>query len=898
MVKISMPGMWHCRIVRNSNEEQEGVLRLPGTLDESGIGFPETKAQPWHPDAKLLESKEDRIISRFTRVVTFEGCAKLDAQMMWTKPDNCRVFLDVERARCLRLWVNGQEIPPCRPFSLSAPQCFEVTDAVKGFDRFEIHSDNSYPGLPHDDIVFSSAATDETQTNWNGLLGNFSLRMENPVFLEAIRVYPHEHAADVCVTVNAACPWKGKVYLYSPAFAGTETLEIDMDPGTQTFRLEGISYAPDVKRWDLNEGNLYTVTASADGLDTLTADFGVRTFAAKDGFFTLNGRRIFLRAEANCAVFPETGHPPMDVEEWIRILKTYQAYGVNCMRFHSHTPPEAAFTAADRLGMLMQPELPCWNPRNAFETADRSEFYSQELEQILLFLANHPSFVLLTFGNELHAGEEGHRKMSEMLAFARRMDPTRLYANASNPHYGSLGCDPDSDFYTSQRFEKLPMRGSFAGMHGHINEAYPNAQTNYRPAMEALRKTYAGPVIAFEVGQFEVLPDFDEIRSFAGVTRAANYEAIRDKAEKAGMLPEWKQYVAATAALSRLCYREEVEANLRTGSLAGISLLGLQDFPGQGTALVGMLNSHLQPKPYMDTQPESFRSFFRDETILVLLPRYTYECGEKLEADVLLANYGKADLQGSLVWTMETSDRVLQSGRLDAATVPHGGLGTVGRICCDFPVMQEAAALSLHLAFGECRQQYSLWLYPKIHPVCPAEIYETDTWNETAERVLEDGGRVYYTPGVTDDMPNTIRTQFSTDFWSVGTFPQQPGGMGQLIDVRHPIFKNFPTQPHTDWQWWPMAVSRAWILEGKLAGTRPIIRELDSYAYMRHMAQLLEFRVGKGRLVMSSMGLKELCEQYPEARALQNAIYTYMTDPSFLPPQEAALEDIRKLILG
>ena len=147
-------------------------------------------------------------------------------------------------------------------------------------------------------------------------------------------------------------------------------------------------------------------------------------------------------------------------------------------------------------------------------------------------------------------------------------------------------------------------------------------------------------------------------------------------------MPEWKQYVAATAALSRLCYREEVEANLRTGSLAGISLLGLQDFPGQGTALVGMLNSHLQPKPYMDTQPESFRSFFRDETILVLLPRYTYECGEKLEADVLLANYGKADLQGSLVWTMETSDRVLQSGRLDAATVPHGGPYML-RLSCD-----------------------------------------------------------------------------------------------------------------------------------------------------------------------------------------------------------------------
>ena len=897
MMNIPVPGMWKCRI-RRGEEEMTGVLRVPGTLDESGLGFPETKAQPWHPDAKIRETEEKRITTRFTRAVTFEGCAELESQLMWSKPDNCRVFLDVERARCLKLKVNGQEVPPCVPFSLSAPQCFEVTDAVTGFDLFEIQSDNSYPGLPHDDIVFSSAATDETQTNWNGLLGRVRLRLENPVFLENLKVYPGENGADVYVAVNADSPWKGDVRIYSPAFAETGTLHLSVEAGRQEFSLKGIPYAENAERWDLDAGRMYTVTASADGLDTISAEFGVRTFGSRDGFFTLNGRKIFLRAEANCAVFPETGYPPMEEKAWMDILSMYRSYGVNCMRFHSHVPPEAAFAAADRLGMLMQPELPCWNPRNAFETPDRAAFYMQELLQTLEFLANHPSFVMLTFGNELQAGKEGHRQMGVMLKKAREKDPTRLYANASNPHYGSLGCDAESDFYTSQKFESLPLRGSFSGMGGHINKAYPSACMDYRPAMEALRKTYAGPVIAFEVGQFEVLPDFDEISAFHGVTRPDNYEAIRDKARQKGMLKDWKQYAAATAALSALCYREEAEANLRTGMLAGISLLGLQDFPGQGTALVGMLDSHLQPKPYPETQPAYFRSFFRDETLLLKLPRYTFEEGENLEAEVLLANYGKEDMTGEICWELLSGDTVLNKGTMPETGFSQGTVTGAGTVCFRLPEAGASRQLEIRVSLGENVQSWPIWVYPVISPVCPAGVYETETWDEKAEQVLSGGGTVYYTPQVTEDMPNTIRTQFSTDFWSVGTFPHQPGGMGQLIQSDHPIFREFPTDFYSRWQWWPMASSRAWVLGDNLSHLRPVIRELDSYAYMRHMAKLLECRCAGGRLLMSSMGLKELCGRYPEARALQAAIYAYMAGPDFMPEQEADIQDVRKLVLG
>ncbi len=892
MVLIPLPTLWQCKIENGKPEgKMDGVIRIPGTLDESGIGFEETQARPWHPDARIEKSKDKGITTRFIRKVTFEGKARLQTDFLWSLPDGCRVFLEIERARCLSLRVNGQTVPEYTPFSLSAPQIFEVTSCVRGFDHFEIDSDNSYPGLDHDDIVFSSAATDETQTNWNGLLGYCRLRLENPVFMEQVRVYPHKDSADVCIRLSTDRPWKGRIRLFSEAFCEPASADADVPCGRTEVWKRGIPYAGDVKRWDLDEGNLYTLTAAADGLDTLTARFGIRVFSACEGMFTLNDRVIFVRSEANCAVFPETGYAPMDVASWMDVLGTYKSYGVNMMRFHSHVPPQAAFEAADRTGMLMQPELPCWNPRNAFETESSASFYAQELKSVLDCLANHPSFVMLTFGNELQAGEKGHRQMDAMLDLAREKDPTRLYANASNPHYGALGCDPRSDFYTSSGFGDFPLRGAFAGMTGKICDAYPSEDWDYKAGMAALRETYKGPVLAFEVGQFEILPDPGEIALFQGITRPDNLSVIDAKARRMYGADAWARRFRATAALSRICYRAEVEANMRTQTLAGISMLGLQDFPGQGTALVGMLNSHLRPKPSEDTQPAAFQAFFRDVLPLVLLKKYTYEAGETLRAKVQVANYGKSDLNGRLTWELLGGER---HGAGKETVAVQGAVTDVGEICVAMPETGRNSQYTLKVAFAGYENVYPLWVYLPLRPVCPENVYETRVFDDTARDVLAGGGRVYLSPPSDEKgMPGSVRTYFSTDFWSVGTFPQQSGTMGQLIDESHPVFRHFPTDFHTDWQWWPMASSRALILPESFEG-REIISEMDSYARMRRMAQLFETRCGGGLLMVSSMGLQDL-QMYPEARALLGALYTYMEGPEFQPEGETDPEEIARL---
>ena len=891
MNAFDLSGTWRC-------ETGEGCApaQLPGTLDTNGIGHADLTAAPWHPDENVNDAlaSQDVIATRLTRRHTYEGAAVFTRALSFVPPVGKRVFLFCERTRRLSLRVNGQEVPPFLPASLSTPVLFELTGLLTGRDELALTCDNRYPGWPHDDIVFSSAATDETQTNWNGVIGELSLRVEEPVFIHALRVYPRGDALDVWLEISADRAFQTDVTVISDALAAPVSITAQGGPGFSSVALRGLPLRADVRRWDEGEGNLYALSASLGGV-AKTVFFGVRTCCAQNGRFVLNGRPLFLRGETNCAVFPETGHPPTDVTSWQHILAVYQSYGVNCVRFHSHCPPEAAFIAADETGMLMQPELSHWNPRNAFSSPESRAYYRAELEGVLCMLANHPSFVMLTLGNELHMNEDGQAFADSLLALARSIDPTRLYAAGSNNHYGAKGPNPADDFYAACCCRAHALRATSSPMTGWLNERCPDLRTDYAPAMRAIRAVSDQPVLSFEVGQYEVLPDFDELAAFRGVTRPDNLRLIRSRVEAASLLPRWRTYVEATGELALRCYRAEVEAALRTEGLSGLFLLGLQDFPGQGTALVGMMDSHLSPKPYAFAQPERFARFFTAVLPLVLLPRLTYTAGETLAADVRVANYGRQALGGVPVWTLEGGGVSLR-GTLPCARAACGAATDLGSISVPLDGIKKAARLTLTVSLCGHENSYDLWVYPDEPAVCPERVYECRTLDARALQVLQRGGRVFLAPDSTQEaLPHSIRGQFSTDFWSVGTFPAQAGGMGLLIDAAHPVFASFPTDAHTDFQWWPMASRRAVILPEALQSLRPIVTLMDSYAYLRPMAQLFECRCGGGRLLFSSLGLHHLT-QYPEARALLGSIYRYMGSEAFAPAQEAPVEEIRTIL--
>lgn len=847
-------------------------VNLPGTLDTNGIGIPD----------------EEQLETRLTRLHRYEGKVRYSRKIRMPElSGQGRLFLRIERTRELTVEIDGNIQTPFEKGTLSTPWLFEVTEYAGREVEIALIVDNAYTEYPRESIIGASAVTDDTQTNWNGILGDFSIYEEVNLLLKDLRIYPTEKGLKIFGEIDGPISYeadKSDLYicLESEALEKENVLPLEEQmEGRNRIRIQDIPLSPFCRLWDEGEGNLYTLRIkiqkdrgeNACILAERKETFGIRYFAMDDGFrLTLNGRRFFLRGEANCAVFPEEGHPPMTEEEWKKVFSRYASYGVNCMRFHSWCPPEAAFCAADKMGMMMQPELSQWNFKDAFGNEKAREYYKTELYAILRHLANHPSFVMLTFGNELQYTEEGNLFAEELLDEARQYDDTRLYANSSNYHYGEVGTDPGSDFYTSMAYFDKMLRATSSPMIGHLNHEYPSSTHTYDQVVEQVHRD-GKPLFGFEVGQYEVLPEFSEIPRFQGVTRAVNLEIIRENVRKKGMLHDWERYVEATGELSYLCYREEVEAVLRTEGMSGLSLLGLQDFPGQGTALVGMMNSHLEPKPYAFASPERFRSIFAPIVPLLYLKKYTYISGERLKAKVRIAHYGKDTLQCKSGWELTENGNVLRSGVFPCSLYRPGGLRDAGEIDIDLPETKSAKRCELQIYAGGYRNSYPIWIYDGKEPECPEGVIVSQKLTYSLLDMVESGKTVFLEPGPTlDNFPNSIGTQFTTDFWSVGTFPEQEGAMGMLIDDSNPALSGFPTEFYCNYQWWPMASGRAMILPDHI---RPIVTVLDSYSRLKHMGLLFEAGLGKGKIMVSSMGLLGK-QKYPECRELLSSLFKYL----------------------
>ncbi len=909
-MRFDLRGKWKIEL-SDGRTKEDGFL--PGSLDENKMGDPDKVAKAWHPDVEErnkdvdeIHKSDPRIATRLTRNYTYEGVATFTRIYEGTVRTDKRYFVYAERARAMSLFVDGKEAK-CLKRGLSVPYIFEVTGLLKHGSELKIVTDNTYPGMPYRDITFSSAATDETQTNWNGVIGDICILEKEEAFLSDIRIYQEKETPSTChidIEIMHGGNFAKKAYIRIEGEALKTNREfcLELNNGEKTeVHLDNLELSESAlsEKWDEEEGKLHQLSVSLISDEGKTCDqrnvtFGIRQFKSdRAGRLTLNDRRIFLRSETNCALFPETGHCPMDLESWIRIMETYASYGVNCVRFHSWCPPEAAFTAADRLGIMASPELPNWNPRDAFSSDESIAFYENEIREIVKTYANHPSFVTLTLGNELHSSEDGIKEMHRLMSIARKIDSTRLYAWGSNNFYGAKGTDEESDFYTSSNVGEDVLRLAVAGNNGIINTTDPCTTRNFDVQMENLRKEYDKPFLSFEVGQYEVLPDLHELEDFKGVTRPDNFMLVRDRIKEAGLsMEEYEKRVSASGELALLAYREEVEAVLRTLKMSGISLLGLQDFTGQGTALVGMLNSHLKPKSYAFSDAGRFRKFFSSQTILVLMDRYTYSATDTFRAEIRVANYGKNSLHGN--YSFELGDykgSVYKDIECEAGKLTS--LGTVEIPFSDI-IRPKRFDFKVSLLDKNGREMgidttYPVWVYPKVTPKRPEGIYETQKLDDKALEVLENGGIVYFTPPATKEaIPNSIQAQFTTDFWSVGTFPFQEGAMGQLINAKHPVFKCFPTEEYSNWQWFHMASQRAFILPDYMD---TIVSVMDSYMTLRPMASLFEAKCLKGRILCSSMGLQDL-QQYPEARALLDSIYHYLSSEEFRPAKEVTWDNL------
>ncbi|MDQ0062842.1 sugar-binding domain-containing protein [Paenibacillus harenae] len=913
MVIESMAGSWRFHLdaskqgIENQyfKEKLSDEIQLPGTTAENRKG----------------EYNTAREIAHLTETYPLSGYAwyqrDIHIKEEWAgKP----IRLYMERTRVTQVWI-GEEWKGTQN-SVSAPHAYDLGIMTPGTYPLTVLVDNS--GLP---IKGGHMTSPDTQTNWNGLLGRIEIQVLEPIRMENIQAFPDIAKKSVRLRFNVlndtGLPAGAYISITASDVIGeSESSDkpremitmIHSVPGSQTVEVN-YELGERIALWDEFTPVLYRLrmsleaTASGESYqDEQSVTFGMRQFGTEGTQFSNNGRKVFLRGKHDALAFPLTGYAPMNVEEWVRVLTIAKSYGINHYRFHTCCPPEAGFMAADLVGIYFEPELPYWGafqePGEEEYDEARAEYLHQEGLRILEAYGNHPSFALFTLGNELH----GSRKaMTDLLREYRERDGRRLYAEGANNYFWAPSFTEESDFWVTMRtgHGDSVVRASFSHADlplGHVQASYPSTEIDYRHNLPDI----GAPIVGHEIGQYQSFPNFGEIDKYTGVLQARNFEVFRERLEQAGMLRQADDFFRASGQLAVICYREEIEAALRTPGFGGFQLLDLQDFPGQGTALVGVLDAFMDSKGFIE--PEQWRRFCSEIVLLARFPRYTYTENETFEAQLEMANYGGSELTDvQLEWSLKQGDRIIESGATAAMAVGQGTLSSVGNIQADLSAVKAPAKLELELKWkgGGISNAYPIWVYPAEVDTKPDNsVHVRRSLDQEARALLEEGERILLIPDQ-EQLTSHIEGTFASDFWCYPMFRSicegkdaapAPGTLGILCDEQHPAFKAFPTEFHTNWQWWPILMnSHSLVLDEWPDAIRPIVQVIDNFERNHKLGLIVEAKVGRGNLLVCASDLIGQADK-PEARQLLHSLLQYAASAEFKPSEELSFEQLRSAL--
>lgn len=817
---IDLSGQWQFSL--NPDNGFTETICLPGTMDENHKGTPNTDTHE---------------TTRLTRRYSYAGKAwyrrtiSIPKHKGWQREN---VWLTLERTKPATVYVDGDSVSYSD--DISTPQAHNLGQLKPGDHVLTIVVDNA-GGIPRQLYESSHAICEDTQTNWNGIIGN--MRLSWVKTWEPLKV---KSDGSGMMPVSAIVPYDDK-----PCF--------------RNFHIEGQHFYAD-------------------------------------------GHKVYLRGKHDACVWPLTGYCPMDVGSWLSYMQTLREYGINHLRFHSWCPPDAAFAAADSLGFYLQPELPFWGKFDDKDTTLMA-FLRKEGERIISLYGWHPSFVMFALGNELRGSID---KMKEFVDLFRQINPNILYTFGSNYYLGYQGVKPGMDYFTTCRVGgegwgnyTTHTRGSFAFADvydgGIINHFHPNTVQDFEEACSLSTV----PIISHETGQFQSYPDYNEIAKYdSTIFIPYNLMTFRDRLSHAGMLSQAADFHRASGRWAWLLYKADIEMDLRTANMAGFQLLDLQDYPGQGSAYVGVLDAFMQSKGYGTA--EEWRQFCAPVVPLLVAPKFCYEAGDTIKATVEVANYSGESLKGkALEWSIDDNSVQLAKGEAEmpdsegmVAAVANIDVPVIGLIEGDSPRM---VRLKASVAGTDYTNSWQMWLYPD-KPISHGSVVETSVMTADIISRLERGATVLWSPDsaalAADTVlaAHTVGGLFMTDYWNYRMFKTiceknhrsvSPGTLGILTDPRSPLFKEFPTEEHSNWQWWPMTkMAHPIVLDAMPAGYKPIVQVIDNIERNHKLGLVAEWRVGKGRLLMAMSDLRQ-CDQWPEGRAFHRSLLSYMQSAEFQP---------------
>jgi hypothetical protein len=900
-------------------------LHLPGSLPEQGIGDNITVDTPWTGgivDRSFFTAPEyakDRQPGHL-RVPFWLQPDKYYAGAAWYQrafqiPKSWkgkRVVLSLERPHWeTHIWLDGQCVGT--NLSLSTPHEYSLGTLAPGPHALTVRVDNR---LVIDVGRDSHSVSDHTQGNWNGIVGRIELRATAPVWIDDLQVYPefasktvsirgrigntsgHTGQGTVAVRITSA-----EIRSKSEAPTAEVRTNVALSWGVEGRAFDCQIQVPDAKPWDEFDPNLYSAEAALETVegntDARSVQFGFRDFAVQGTQFTINGRKTFIRGTLECCIFPKTGHPPTDVDSWRRVIGIAKAHGLNNLRFHSWCPPEGAFAAADELGMYLHVECSSW--ANASTTIGDGKpvdtWIYAEADRILRYYGNHPSFVLMLYGNE-PGGKHHAEFLARWVSHYRNADPRRLYSSGAG--WPQLA---ENQFHVTPD-PRIQAWGS--GVKSRINALPPETRTDYRQYIEARPV----PVISHEIGQWCVYPNFDEMRKYTGYLKPRNFEIFRDTLATHHLSAQSRQFLLASGKLQALCYKEEIESALRTCGMGGFQLLDLHDFPGQGTALVGVLDPFWEEKGYITAA--QYHRFCGATVPLARLSKRVFAQNEQTSIALEVAHFGPAPLRqvGPTFELLSDDGTSYHRGYLGTQDVNIGNGQPLAEINVGFYDLPAPAHYKL--VFGLARSNeandllfqndWDLWVYPStVQTNAPVDIKIVHAIKDATLADLQLGAKVLWLlpPDrvAPDKKLGKVALGFSSIFWNTAwTGRQAPHSLGILCDPKHPLFASFPTEAHSNWQWWYLVTrAGAMILDDLPPALRPTVQVVDDWFTSRKLALVFEAKVGQGRLVVCSIDLDRELETNPVARQFRYTLLQYMESDQFQPKAKLSGDQLKEL---
>lgn len=921
--EVSLAGKWRFRIDSLNIGEKNGwynavlddQIELPGSMSTNGKGNDISVNTPWTggivdsafftaPEyAKYRRAGNVKVPFWFQPLKYYSGASWYQKDLIipksWT---GGRKFLFLERCHWkTTVWVNGEKLGSQN--SLGTAHVYDLTKFKSGKHVLTIRVDNRVRDL--DVGINSHSISDHTQGNWNGIVGEIKMIARPGAGIDLVSVYPDVKRKEVKVVTRLFGDFQqvkaGTLKIWAEPIdkkaPKPEILEkkvwIEDAVNPEVTLVYPMGEQPLL--WDEFNPNLYRLKVEFSAgkqhrSDTKDLVFGMREITVEGKRMLVNGRPIFLRGTLECAVFPATGYPPMDEKEWEKIFEVCRSYGLNHLRFHSWCPPVAAFNVADRMGFYLQIECGSWASTSTTlgDGKGVDQFIYEESKRIVEAYGNHPSFCMMTYGNE-PAGKNYTKYLADFTNYWKQADRRRLYTSAAG-----WPVIEESDFHNVPQ-PRIQVWGAIK--ENKINKFPPANDYTW----SSITDKYNRPAVTHEIGQWCAYPDFKEIDQYTGVLRPKNYELFKDRLDENGLGKLANDFLMASGKLQVLCYKADIEAVLRTRGMAGYQLLGLTDFPGQGTAPVGILNALWENKGYVTS--DEFRNYVNETVPLAHFPKMIYLNSEVLRLPAYLFHYGRTNLSGEKpVWEIRNKNgAVYFNGLLPAMSGEGGTEIRLGDIAQALSSIKQAEMLTLVLKVANFTNSWDFFVYPSSTPVVKPGSLVFDRPDKEMFDALEKGGNVLLTlkqGTLHPDAGGDLHTAFSSIFWNTTWTNKKPmTSLGILCDPGHPALKEYPTQFHSNWQWWDaMTYSNVVMIDKLNKEIEPIVRVIDDWTTARSLGLVFECRVGKGKLLISSIDLSSDLEKRPEARQLLYSLRRYIGSEAFNPRVSVSEEKIAGLV--